>query len=365
MMSHGVACLALSNEEQKFFLLELCDLNGVDLPSFLRTLPSYDTQSKLSKMPDLGDFHIDENFVQSINSKYLNVRDLSELSVNKTDLSLFHINLRSLTAHFDELHTLLGSLKIPFDFIGIIETKQYKDDDFLTNVTIQNYNMYCQSSLSHAGGVALYVKSKKKEDVELRQSDELLCQACPSESLREEIPENQKEEDLKILYVMYENLVEKLKVKRKTVKGKPKIRFRWMGTLDLLKDLVTLILKKSGTWSESRRSSVSFKTSNLTITFYKNTLTLQLQGSQATETSDFLVSLKKTEAKAKNSEIYFEESTSSPAETQGDKTDSDSDTLSVSSEETVPCHTYSTLRKDQTLPSGLKWHQIIILVPHR
>ena len=100
-----------------------------------------------------------------------------------------------------------------------------------------------------------------------------------------------------------------------------------MGTFNLLKDLVTLILKKSGTWSEARRSSVSFKTSNLTITFYKNTLTLQLQGSQATETSDFLVSLKKTEAKAKNSEIYFEESTSSSAETHGDKTDSDSDTL--------------------------------------
>ena len=139
--------------------LELCDLNGVDLPSFLRTLPSYDTQSKLSKMPNLGDFDIDENFVQSINSKYLNVRDLSELSINKTDLTLFHINLRSLTAHFDELHTLLGNLKIPFDFIGITETKQYKDNDFLTDVTIQNYNMYCQSSSSHAGGVALYVKS--------------------------------------------------------------------------------------------------------------------------------------------------------------------------------------------------------------
>ena len=61
--------------------------------------------------------------------------------------------------------------------------------------------------------------------MELKQSDELLCQACASESLREEIPENQKEEDLKILYVMYESLVEKLKVKRKTVKRKPKISF--------------------------------------------------------------------------------------------------------------------------------------------
>ena len=69
------------------------------------------------------------------------------------------MNLRSLSAHFDELHTFVRNLKIPFDFIGITETKQYKDDDFLTNVTIQNYDMYCNSSLSHAGGVALYVKS--------------------------------------------------------------------------------------------------------------------------------------------------------------------------------------------------------------
>ena len=116
--------------------LELRNLNGVDLLSFLSTLPSYDTQSKLTKMTNLGDFEIDENFVQSMNSKYLNVRDLPKLSINKKDLLLFHVNLRSLTVHFDELHTLLGNLKIPFDFIGITETKQCKDNDFLTNVTI-------------------------------------------------------------------------------------------------------------------------------------------------------------------------------------------------------------------------------------
>ena len=74
-------------------------------------------------------------------------------------------------------------------------------------------------------------------------------------------------------------------------------------------------------------------------------------GSQATETSDFLVSLKKTEAKAKNSEIYFEESTSSPAETHGDKTDSDSDYL----EETVPCHTYSHTTKG---PNVTQWSEL-------
>ena len=32
-------------------------------------------------------------------------------------------------------------------------------------------------------------------------------------------------ENLKIIYVLYENLVDKVKVKKKTVKDKPKIRF--------------------------------------------------------------------------------------------------------------------------------------------
>ena len=114
-----------------------------------------------------------------------------------------------------------------------------------------------------------------KEDEELRQSDELLCQVCTNESLqkgkpREDLKENPKE-NLKIIYVLYQNLVDRLKVKKKTANDKPKIRFHWLGTLDLLKNFVALFLEKSGSWSESGKSSISFKTANLTITFYKNT----------------------------------------------------------------------------------------------
>ena len=46
---------------------------------------------------------------------------------------------------------------------------------------------------------------KSKDDVELRQSDELLCQAYPSESLREEIP--------------YHNIFDTLRVLQKYVKS--------------------------------------------------------------------------------------------------------------------------------------------------
>ena len=62
-----------------------------------------------------------------------------------------------------------------------------------------------------------------KDDVELRQSDELLCQVCTNESLRKGKPIEDPKEDLNIIYVLYENLVDKLKVKKKTVNDKPKM----------------------------------------------------------------------------------------------------------------------------------------------
>ena len=92
-----------------------------------------------------------------------------------------------------------------------------------------------------------------KDNLQLKQSYELLCQVCTNESLRKEKSREDPKEDLKIIYVLYENLVDKLKVKKKTVNDKPKIRFCWLGSLDLLKDFVTFVLKKSGTWSESRK----------------------------------------------------------------------------------------------------------------
>ena len=78
------------------------------------------------------------------------------------------------------------------------------------------------------------------------QSDELLCQVCTNDGLRKGKSREDPKEDLKIIYVLFESLVDKLKVKKKTVNDRPKIRFHWLGSLDLLKDFVTLVLKKSG-----------------------------------------------------------------------------------------------------------------------
>ena len=69
------------------------------------------------------------------------------------------MNIRSLSAHRNELTLLLSSLKCKFDVIVISETKEQSDKGFLSNVDIPGYKLHSQPTNSSAGGVALYIKS--------------------------------------------------------------------------------------------------------------------------------------------------------------------------------------------------------------
>ena len=60
--------------------------------------------------------------------------------------------------YFDQLHSLLCSTKTPFDIIGITETKQIINKDFLINANIDGYQLYTQPTKSLCGGTAIYVK---------------------------------------------------------------------------------------------------------------------------------------------------------------------------------------------------------------
>ena len=71
----------------------------------------------------------------------------------------FHINLRSFSAHLDELHLLPCSSKMTFDVIGISETKEQVANGFLTNVNLKGYAFYSQSSNFSAGGVGLCIRT--------------------------------------------------------------------------------------------------------------------------------------------------------------------------------------------------------------
>ena len=69
--------------------MELNDLYCLDFPSQLQLLPSYELRSKLPHIPTLDDFDIDENFVQSISSKYYDISELSKFHSSKNKLFFF------------------------------------------------------------------------------------------------------------------------------------------------------------------------------------------------------------------------------------------------------------------------------------
>ena len=151
-----------------FFFLDksnLLDLNGIDLPSQLKLLESYGFKSTYQYPHD---FDMDENLIHKVNSDYYDIITFPKTMKTKDCFSLFHVNLRSLSAHIDEMQALLTALKSRLDVIGVSETKK-KTGGFLKNVTLSGYVLHSQYSSSSAGGVALYVK----EDLQHMMRDDI------------------------------------------------------------------------------------------------------------------------------------------------------------------------------------------------
>ena len=80
---------------------ELSNLYDFDFPSFVDSMPSFQITSSLTNMPNLSDYDIDEYLPSNVNSNYHTLQDLSTLSTSDNDFSLFHMNARSLSLHFD------------------------------------------------------------------------------------------------------------------------------------------------------------------------------------------------------------------------------------------------------------------------
>ena len=115
--------------------MELSDLHGLDLPSQLQLLPSHELRSKLSHIPSLDNFDLDETISRQ-----------SIISMLTYQISLFDLNTRSLSKNFDQLQNVLSATKTKFDLIGITETKQKINKDFITNVSISIHFSVCFTS---------------------------------------------------------------------------------------------------------------------------------------------------------------------------------------------------------------------------
>ena len=181
------ACVIFNNSQILPFTLVtdeiLLGTNVTDLPSIVDSLPTLEILSRLQNLPNLSDYDIDENIEPDINCNYYNVQEIHSLETSNKDLSLLHMNIRSLSLHYDELFTLLGSIGIDFQLIGLSEIKDSVSSPISTNIDIPGYKFHHTSSQSAAGGVGIYVKSDLKANKRL----DLSISTCDFETVWIEI----------------------------------------------------------------------------------------------------------------------------------------------------------------------------------
>lgn len=154
-------CLAYNFPFSNLNDFEFAKILSYDRPTSLDFLPSFDVLSKLSSMPNLSDFDNENMMPNPVNSQYYYMDDLNTLkrSFDINTFSLFHINFRSLDAHFDELQSLLYTMDIPFHIIGISETRELINKGFKMNNNLRGYDLYTQPTKLSAGGVAMYISN--------------------------------------------------------------------------------------------------------------------------------------------------------------------------------------------------------------
>ena len=188
-------CTIHNNSKIFPFTLEsdelLQEINCTNFPSLTDSLPSFEISSKLTNLPNLSDYDVDDNINKKICSQYCSPHEVSSLLSSSKDLSFFHMNIRSLTLHHDELQTLISSLNVNIQVIGLSEIKASFNAPIKTNIELPGYKFHFTPSQSSAGGVGIYVKT----DLTANKRDDLSISNVDFESVWIEI-ENSKSKNI-------------------------------------------------------------------------------------------------------------------------------------------------------------------------
>ena len=104
-----------------------------------------------------SDTNIFLDHLVSINSKYHDINDFNKFNINKnSSLATLHLNIASLTKHFEDLQNFLFLLKHSFDIIGISEhkiTKGSKNSAF----NLPGYTFCFNETETSHGGTGFFV----------------------------------------------------------------------------------------------------------------------------------------------------------------------------------------------------------------
>ena len=108
---------------------------------------------------DTSNKAMDDPDSKMMTAKYYKLDEISDLlSSTSPNRSFFHLNISSLTFHFDELLVLTAENKLNFDFLGISETRLKLNRNSLNPISMPGYNIKHTPTESSNGGTLLYIK---------------------------------------------------------------------------------------------------------------------------------------------------------------------------------------------------------------
>ena len=142
--------------------------------NFLKSLPSLEILSEVSKFSNLQSAEVDLNMAYQTDCKYYSVDEFQKLN-NKKNFNLFHSNVNSLEAKFDNLHEFISSNSTKFDILAITESSEKNNQNFKLNIKIDGYELFSTPSNSNKGGIVIYVgsglNSFEREDLKIQHDD--------------------------------------------------------------------------------------------------------------------------------------------------------------------------------------------------
>ena len=112
---------------------------------------------------------LDDDDSIPLNCKYVDIESFNHLK-NKTQFSLFHLNIVSLAKNKNDLQTILSLLDYKFDIIGLTETKIIKDITPTFDMKMNGYKLFSTPTEAEKGGSIIYVaeeyNSKPRKDLD-------------------------------------------------------------------------------------------------------------------------------------------------------------------------------------------------------
>ena len=112
-------------------------------------------------------------------STYFNVDEFNEhFDANTFNVfNAFHLNISSLSYKIDQLSTILNSLKVQFDILGIIESRLRTDKQTKNNIDLEGYVIDSTPNPANCGGALLYINKsinfKMRNDLKIYKYKEL------------------------------------------------------------------------------------------------------------------------------------------------------------------------------------------------